>query len=142
MSNLFALPVHPALVHFPVSMLTVTWACVLARYVTGDLRWDERRRPFETIGVAALPITIAAAFVDTRGIEFLVRPRWDAPLIWHMLAGLVATAAFTWHVLWRRRAEAAKVVGRLAFLEVGLVSTGMAALLAAGLIAGEMVYAT
>jgi uncharacterized membrane protein len=140
MPNPFSLPLHPALVHFPLAMLTATWACTLVRYATGDLRWDERARLFEVVGVVSLPFVIAAAFVDTRGFGFVLRPRFDAPLVWHMVAGLAATGAFTWHLLWRRRIHASKVVGRLAVQEVVLVSTGMAALLAAGLIAGEMVY--
>ncbi len=142
MLNPFALPVHPAIVHFPVAMLSVAWACLLLRYATGDERWDGRSRIFEIVGVVALPLTIAAAFVDTRGIGFLLEPRTDAPLIWHMTAGLVTAAAFTAHYLWRRGRPASEIRGRRAVGDVALATFGMLALVAAGLLASEMVYGT
>lgn len=142
MLNPFALPVHPAVVHFPIAMLSAAWVCILLRYGTGNLRWDERARLFEVIGVVALPVTIIAGFIDTRGIGFLLDPRVDAPLIWHMTAGLTAAAAFGVHYLWRRRVgERAPSRGR-ALADVSLSTFGMIALLAAGLIAGEMVFGT
>jgi uncharacterized membrane protein len=134
MLNPFALPVHPAIVHFPVAMLSAAWVCLLLRYATGDERWDGRSRIFEIVGVVALPLTIAAAFIDTRGIGFLLEPRTDAPLIWHMTAGLVTAGAFTAHYLWRHRLPVAA--------DVALATLGMLALVAAGLLAGEMVYGT
>ncbi|HYZ91221.1 MAG TPA: DUF2231 domain-containing protein [Actinomycetota bacterium] len=134
MLNPFALPVHPAIVHFPVAMLSAAWVCLLVRYATGDERWDGRSRLFELVGVVALPLTIATAFIDTRGIGFLLEPRTDAPLIWHMAAGLVTAGAFTAHYLWRRRLPVAG--------DVALATLGMIALVAAGLLAGEMVFGT
>jgi hypothetical protein len=89
----------------------------------------------------ALPATIVTAFVDTRGFDFLTKPRFDAPLIWHMAAGLAATALFGWHFLWRRHRTSVDL-GRLATIDVGLATLGMLALTAAGLLAAEMVYAT
>jgi hypothetical protein len=115
---------------------------LLLRYATGDLRWDGRSRFFEVVGVVALPLTIAAAFVDTRGIDFLVHPRTDAPLIWHMTAGLVAAGSFTTHYLWRRRRDAADITGARAIGDVALATLGMLGLLAAGLLASEMVFGT
>lgn len=141
MLNPFALPVHPAVVHLPLAMLSAAWVCLLVRYITGDLRWDERSRLFEVVGVASLPFAIVTAIVDTRGIGFLLDPRLDAPLIWHMTAGLVATAAFTVHLLWRRRLVGADVGGSVAVRDVGLATFGMIALVAAGLLAAELVYA-
>jgi uncharacterized membrane protein len=142
MLNPFALPVHPAIVHFPMAMLSVAWACLLIRYATGDERWDGRSRLFELVGVVALPLTIVAAFIDTRGFEFLLEPRTDAPLIWHMTAGLVSAGAFAGHYLWRRRSDASDMKGLRAVGDVALATFGMVALLAAGLLASEMVYGT
>ncbi len=136
----FALPVHPAIVHIPIAMLSVAWACLLLRYVTGDERWDGRSRLFEIVGVVALPLTIVAAFIDTRGIDFLLEPRTDAPLIWHMTSGLVAAGAFAGHYLWRRRHQAAEITGMRAVGDVALATLGMVALLAAGFLSAEMVY--
>jgi hypothetical protein len=123
-------------------MLTAAWVCLVLRYSTGNLRWDERSRLFELVGVLVLPLTIAAAFVDTRGIGFLLHPRTDAPLIWHMTSGLVAAGAFSWHYLWRRGRVAATLTRAQTMGEVGLATLGMLALVAAGLLSAEMVYAT
>ena len=140
MLNPFALPVHPAIVHFPVAMLSAAWVCLLLRYGTGDERWDARSRLFEIVGVVALPLTIVAAFIDTRGIAFLLEPRTDAPLIWHMTSGLVTATAFTAHYLWRRKRTAREFAGRRAVGDVALATFGMLALVAAGLLGGEMVF--
>jgi uncharacterized membrane protein len=138
--NPFALPVHPAIVHFPIAMLSAAWVCLLLRYGTGDERWDARSRLFEIVGVVSLPLTIVAAFIDTRGIGFLLEPRADAPLIWHMTAGLVSAGAFGAHYLWRRKRQAEELTGRRAIGDVALATFGMLGLVAAGLLGGEMVF--
>lgn len=137
MLNPFALPVHPAIVHFPVALLALTWGCVVLRHATGEQVWDGRASLFEVIGVVALAPTIVAGFIDTRGFDFLLNPRADAPLIWHMTSGLVAAIAFTSHYFLRRR-EQGLAIGP----DIALASFGMIALLSAGLLAGEMVYGT
>lgn len=142
MLNPFALPVHPAIVHFPVAMLSVAWLCLLLRYATGDERWDGRSRMFEVVGVVALPLTIATGLIDTRGISFLLEPRADAPLIWHMTAGLVTTGVFTAHYLWRRSRPASEMRGGRAVGDVALATLGMLGLVAADLLAAEMVFGT
>jgi uncharacterized membrane protein len=139
--NPLALPLHAPIVHLPVAMLTITWVCVIVRHVTGSARWDERTRLFEVVGVLALPPAIVTAIVDTRGFDFLTDPRLDAPLIWHMAAGLAASVFFAWHFMWRRH-RASVDLRRLATIDVGLATLGMLALTAAGLLAAEMVYAT
>lgn len=138
--NPFRLPVHPPLVHFPIAMLVLAWACLVLRYITGDVRWDQRARLFHVIGVGSLPIVLVSALIDTRGIGFLLSPRWEAPLVWHALAGVVVTAIMSMHFLWRRRRAADAMVGRLAVLDLVIGGAGVWVLLAVGLIAGEMVY--
>lgn len=140
MLNPFSLPLHPAINHFPLAMLTVAWACVLIRYATGNVMWDGRIRLFEVVGVAALPFTIVAAFIDTRGFDFLLNPRADAPLIWHMTSGLVASIAFGVHYFWRRTKDSAQFTGRVAVQDVALITFGMIALLGAGFLGAEVVY--
>lgn len=140
MSSPFDLPVHPAIVHFPIALLTLTWACLVVRYATGDARWAGRARIFEVPGVIALLPTIVAGFVDTRGIGFIANPRLDGPLFWHFVAGIGAAVAFTGHLLWRRRKREADFAGVLAVGDLSLASVGMVALLAAGLIGSEMVH--
>lgn len=142
MLNPFALPVHPAVVHFPIAMLSAAWVCLLVRYATGDVKWDGWSRLFELIGVVSLPIVIVAAFIDTRGFDFLIHPRTDAPLIWHMTAGLTTTAAFAGHYLWRRRRVTSELKRGQVIGDVGLATFGMIALVATGLIAAEMVFGT
>jgi uncharacterized membrane protein len=138
--NPLALPIHPILVHFSIAMLSAAWICLLVRYASGDARWEDRWRIFELIGVFTLPATIATAVIDTRGIGFLIHPRADAPLIWHMTAGLVAAAAFSGHYLWRTRAFKNEATRSLIAYDLALATFAMIALVASGLIAGEMVY--
>ena len=141
MLNPLALPVHPILVHFSIAMLTAGWICLIVRYTSGDERWEDRWRTFELVGVCTLPVTIVTAFIDTRGFGFLIHPRTGAPLIWHMTSGLVASAAFGGHYVWRRRvtANGGFTPERIAW-DLALVTFAMIALIASGLIAGEMVY--
>ncbi len=140
MLNPLTLPIHPILVHFSIAMLSAAWICLLGRYASGDTRWEDRWRIFERVGVLTLPATIATAVIDTRGIGFLVHPRADAPLIWHMTAGLVAAAAFSAHYLWRRRAFMNGVTSSLVAYDLALATFAMIALVASGLIAAELVY--
>jgi uncharacterized membrane protein len=138
--NPFSLPLHPAINHFPLAMLSVAWACVLMRYATGNITWDGRIRLFEVVGVASLPFTVAAAFIDTRGIGFLLDPRVDAPLIWHMTSGLLAAIVFSLHYFWRRTKNPTELTGRNAIQDVALMTFGMIALLGAGFLGAEVVY--
>jgi uncharacterized membrane protein len=141
--NPFALPVHPAIVHFPIAMLTAAWVCLLGRYVVPKPEWDRYARGLELLGFLTMPVSIGAALIDTRGIDFLVHPRWDSPLIWHALVGVSATAVFGLHVLWTRRAPRDAIRPRfaVALADLGLVTVGLSLVFAAGLIAGEMVFA-
>ena len=140
MLNPFALPVHPAINHFAIACLTLTWLFLIVRYATGNALWETWVQIFEIVGVLALPPTIVAGFIDTRGFDFVIDPRADAPLIWHMTAGLVTAVVFASHYLWRRRRGADDLHGRTAVVDVGLASLGMIALVATGLLAGELVY--
>jgi uncharacterized membrane protein len=137
--NPFSLPLHPAIVHFPIAMLSAAWVCLIIRHSTGDDKWDGRISLLEVIGVGALPFVIAAGFIDTRGFDFVLNPRADAPLIWHMTSGLVATIAFGTHYLWRR-GRAAQLVGGLVVVDVAMATFGLIALLAATFLAAEVVY--
>lgn len=137
--NPFDLPVHPAVVHFPLAMLTAAWVCLVGRYGLRDLRWGTWSRTFETVGVATLPVTIAAGVVDTRGIGFLTDARWDQPLVWHAMASLSASAIFLGHWWWQRVTPSASVRGGV--IDLGWATLGLWALVLTGAIAGEMVYA-
>lgn len=99
MPNPFELPVHRAVVHFPVAMLTATWVCLLLLHATARSRWASRAWLFEVIGVVTLPFAIGAGFVDLRGFDTVLDPRWDHPLIWHIIAASAGAVLFTVHLL-------------------------------------------
>lgn len=138
--NPFALPVHPIVVHFPLAMLAAAWVCALSLAVTGRTVWSQRTELFEAVGVLALPVTIAAGFVDTRGLGPLLERKWDQPLIWHVLISLVAAAMFFGHLLWRRR-QATPLRFPAAAVDIAWLTLGLWMLVLSGAIAGEMVYA-
>lgn len=139
--NPLDLPIHPAVVHFPIAMLGSAWVCVLLWHGTGLSRWAERARLFETVGVLSLPATIAAGFIDLRGVGPLTEARWDQPLIWHVIAALCGSALFGIHALVVRRAPLASG-GPPAVVDVGLSTVGLWLIVLAGLLAAEMVYAS
>jgi uncharacterized membrane protein len=138
--NPLALPIHPILVHFSIAMLTAGWICLIVRYAARDPRWEDRWRMFELVGVFTLPLTIVTAFIDTRGFGFLVHARTGTPLIWHMTAGLVSSVAFAGHYVWRRRVVGDRTTSSVVAWDLALITFAMIALVASGLIAGEMVY--
>ena len=135
------LPLHPIVVHFPLALLALAWLCLVIHYVRGGDVWSQRAGLLEVVGVVALLPTVVAGFVDTRGFGFMIHARWDAPLIWHSIAGLTSTAVFVGHYLWRRRLSALPT-GALAVVDLGLVTIGFWLLVLTGTIAGEMVYVT
>lgn len=139
--NPFDLPVHPAVVHFPLAMLSATWVCLLLWHGTGATTWWSRARIFETVGVLTLPVTIAAGFVDLRGIGPLTAARWDQPLIWHVLAALGGSTLFVAHAVITRRRLAGSTHASMA-VDLGLATGGLWLIVLAGMLAGEMVYAT
>lgn len=138
--NPFDLPVHPIVVHFPIAMLAAAWVCTLVASVTGRPEWGERTRLFELIGVATLPVTIIAGFIDTRGLGPIAERRWDQPLIWHVIVSLVFSAVFAGHFFWRRRQPEVPAY-RSAAIDVVWVTLGFWGFVLTGAIAGEMVYA-
>lgn len=138
--NPFSLPVHPIVVHAPLAMLAAAWVCTLGHYLFAGGAWAERGGLFETIAVAALPVTIAAGFIDTRGWGPIAELKWDQPLIWHVLASLTGSAVVTGHLLWRR-GHAVIESRRAAALDLGWITAGLWIFVLAGGIAGEMVYA-
>lgn len=131
------LPIHPVFVHFPIALLTLTWAFVLAGYIRPAVAPDLLVGWFEWIGIAFLPFTIVTGIVDADGLGFLTERIWSQPLIWHFLAALSASIVFTGHAVWRRKRAVSR---RTVWIDTGLVTLGFWLLLVAGLLAGEMVY--
>jgi uncharacterized membrane protein len=136
--DFWSLPIHPAVVHFPVATLTTSWFLTVVGHMTPVPRGVDLSRSLEWIGVFFLPFAIASGLRDA-GLDFLGQPQWDQPLIWHFLGTMTAGVLFATHLLWRR------VVGReralsAPWVDLGLSSAGFWFLLLAGLIAGEMVF--
>lgn len=134
----WALPIHPAIVHFPVAMLSTSWFLTVLGHMTHPARGVDLSRTLEWIGVFALPFAIASGLRDA-GSDFLVQREWDEPLIWHFLSATTAATLFTTHALWRR---AAGREGALSapWIDLGLSTAGFWSLVMAGLIAGEMIF--
>jgi uncharacterized membrane protein len=136
--DFWSLPIHPAIVHFPVAMLTTSWFLTVIGHMTHPPRGVDLSRSLEWIGVFFLPFAIVSGLRDA-GLDFLTQPQWDQPLIWHFLGTMAAAALFATHAVWRRgvgreRARSAP------WVDLGLSSAGFWFLLLAGLIAGEMVF--
>jgi uncharacterized membrane protein len=132
------LPIHPAFVHFPIALLTLTWVFVLAGYFRAVPVPDLVVGWFEWLGIAFLPLTIVTGVFDADGLGFLAERIWSQPLIWHFLAAISASFVFTGHAIWRRRKNTTSE--RTVWIDTGLVTLGFWLLLVAGLLAGEMVY--
>ena len=139
--NPFTLPVHPIVVHFPLAMLSAAWVCLLARYATGKHEWSVRERLFEAIGMWTLPLAVVGGFIDTRGFEPVTSPRFDQPLLWHIVFGLAAVAAYTARFWRSRRPVPGGPTRPWATTDVALATAGLWFLVLAGAVAGEMVYA-
>ena len=135
---LIALPLHPALVHFPVALFSLTWFFVLVGHATGRESRATLVTPLEWIALAFVPPTILTGIADAGGLGFLLEPAWGEPLIWHFLLSTGAAGAFAVHAVWRRQAVARGTVS--AWRDVGLTTVGFSLLLMTGLIAGEMVF--
>jgi uncharacterized membrane protein len=135
--TLQAIPLHPAFVHFPLAMLSVTWGLVVAHHWSGSETLERLVAPFEWIGVSFLPIVILSGLRDAEWFEFLIEVEWDQPLVWHFAISMTASVVFTIHAVWRRN-RGVETAGR--WIDLGLTTTGLWLLILTGLIAGEMVY--
>lgn len=136
--DVWPLPIHPAIVHFPVAMLSTAWALTVLGHVTGWSRGQALAGTVEWIGVAFLPLTILTGFRDADWLGFLADPQWDQPLIWHFMASTVAAVLFSAHAIWRHRVGTARA--SRPWVDLGLSSAGFWFVLVTGLIAGEMVF--
>lgn len=136
--NPLDLPIHPAIVHFPLALLVLSWVCLLLQNGWRPQPWAERARLLELAGVVSLPFAIVAGLVDLRGFDELVSPRWDLPLVWHVISALSAATLFTAHTLWRRGRDVSQ--GAAAVVDVVIPTAAVWLLVLAGSIAGEMVY--
>ena len=136
--NPFVLPVHPMVVHFPLALLILAWVCLILQHGYRAEPWGERVRFLEWIGVASFVPTVIAGVIDLRGFAELASPRWNLPLIWHVIAAMTAVVLFTGHAFWRRGRDV--MHGSGAVIDVGVATVALWSMVLAGAIAGEMVY--
>ncbi len=135
--RILELPVHPAFVHFPVALLSVTWGLVVFHHWTGSEAADRLVRPFELIGVGFLPVAVLTGIWDAEGFGFLVEREWDQPLIWHFIVSATASLVFAGHAYWRVRIREG-TTGK--WIDLALPTIGFWLLVVTGLIAAEMVF--
>lgn len=131
--------IHPAFVHFPLAMFSAAWVCVLLFHRGWDGDWDGRVRLFEVIGVAFLPITIIAGFVDDGGLGVFLSADTGDPVFWHAIGALLASAVFGWRWWWRRELSTT-TLREAAVVDLGSATVGLWLFVLAGAIAGEMVH--
>jgi uncharacterized membrane protein len=133
------LPFHPAIVHFPIALLTIVWVLVYVRH------WRARAdlEPFIAssllVGVASLPFTLLSGLRDARWGELLAGWEWGDPLSWHVLFALSSAVVFTAHFLYRRSSKRSGTLS--ARRDLLLASSGFWLLVMTGLIAAEVVHA-
>lgn len=135
---LAAIPLHPAVVHFPIAFLAVAWLLVVAAHLAGRPAWRALADTFERPGVLFAPLALATGLGDAGGAEILAIPL-DQPLPWHALAAVTAVVLFAAHAAWRllRRDGPAARPG----LDLALATAGCWALVTAGMLGAELVHA-
>ena len=134
----FNLPIHPAFVHFPIALLTVSWVLIYFRHWGGRTDFEPFIGASLGVGVAALPFTILSGLRDANWTELLTEWAWDDPLSWHFLFAISAAAVFTGHFFYRRSSISSGSLS--ARMDIALASGGFWLLLMTGLIAAELVH--
>jgi len=133
-----ALPWHPIFVHFPVALLSLVWLLTVWVHLTGRDHWRGTIATFEAFGVAFLPLVVLTGLRDAHGIDNILALGFDQPLLWHAVLSLAAALLFTAHWLWRRQAARRGAIRPRT--DLVLTTAGFWALLATGLLAGEMIF--
>lgn len=134
---LLAIPVHPAVVHFPIAFLVAAWVLVVAGHLAGRPGWLVLADTFERPGVALAPLALLTGLGDAGGTQLLAIPL-DQPLPWHALLAAGAVAVFGLHAGWRLRVRDA--AARRPGLDLALASAGCWLLVGAGMLGAELVH--
>lgn len=139
LGGFFRLPFHPAIVHFPIALLTVGWGLIYLRH------WKSRSdlEPFISgslaLGVASLPFTLISGLMDAKWGELFTEWAWDDPLVWHFQFAVAASVVSTVHFVYRRMAVSSGTLS--ARRDILLATGGFWLMLMTGLVAAELVYA-
>lgn len=135
----FDLPFHPAIVHFPIALLTIAWVLIYVRHWRDKTHLEPFIAASLGVGVASLPFTLVSGLRDARWGELIAEWDWGDPLSWHVLSALATAVVFTTLFLYRRSSNRSGSLS--ARRDVILASSGFWLLLMTGLIAAEVVHA-
>ena len=135
-TSLWDMPIHPALVHFPIAFLFTASVVIVIRHATGRVALERYIAPLLVTGVITLPVVILAGLRDAGWLDLFRDADAGQPLIWHALVSTGAAASAASHVAVRVRGEGKP--NRI--VDLSLAATTAWLLVATGLLAGEMVY--
>jgi uncharacterized membrane protein len=125
-------PVHPMLVHFPVTFWTVALAAELTGWLTSDARWWQCSFYSQAIGAALALVAMIAGLMDYASVPRDHRAQSTA--VRHMIVMCTAWLLFIVSLLLRGRADAHSIWATL------IAVLGFATLLYGGWLGGRLVY--
>lgn len=135
-ASLWEMPIHPALVHFPIAFLFTASVLIVVRHATARGRLESCISPLLVAGTLTLPVVILAGIRDAGWLDLFRDADPSQPLMWHALVAVLTTGSATTHVVLRSRAD-----GRLSrTADLGFAVATAWLLVTTGLLAGEMVY--
>ncbi|MFM7044294.1 MAG: DUF2231 domain-containing protein [Ilumatobacteraceae bacterium] len=135
-SSLWDMPIHPALVHFPIAFLFTASVLIAVRHATGRALLERYIAPLLIVGVATLPIVMLAGLRDAGWLDLFRNADAGQPLIWHAIVSTCVAVSATSHAVVRARSDGSP--DRLVDLSLAAATAWL--LVTTGLLAGEMVY--
>jgi uncharacterized membrane protein len=135
-TSLWDMPIHPALVHFPIAFLFTASVLIVVRHATDRVVLERHIAPLLVTGVITLPVVMVAGLRDAGWLDLFRNADAGQPLIWHALVSICTAASAASHLAVRVRSEG----NPARILDLSLAATTAWLLMATGLLAGEMVY--
>lgn len=135
-TSLWDMPIHPALVHFPIAFLFTASVLIVVRHATGRLTLERYIAPLLVAGVMTLPVVMLGGLRDAGWLDLFRNADAGQPLIWHALVSTGTAASAASHLAVRARSAGSPA--RL--VDMSMAATTAWLLVTTGLLAGEMVY--
>lgn len=136
-ASIWDMPIHPALVHFPIAFLFTASVLIVVRHASGRALLERYIAPLLVVGVATLPLVMLAGLRDAGWLDLFRNADAGQPLIWHAFVSTCVAVSATSHVVVRARNDGRP--DRRVDLSLAAVTAWL--LVTTGLLAGEMVYA-